>query len=238
MAANSQLERYQDFLRFIEHDVQMERKAANRKIFNVFFWCFILPALSSATLLLLIKNGVLPKSSRAYLDYTVLGLPVLYSLYVLSSEVLAAIPGAFRKGSIATSLNQAKKESVWRARVCEAMQKLPSFSEADWGATVKGFQMDIQAMKFRNRYLTGLAGAVFFLIMQGIDSISGPEKTVNLVGRSGMGWVESSYGDPTQFTGLALFLLLLFLSGSQTIHFLQRYLDCAELIWLDKNSKK
>jgi hypothetical protein len=90
--------------------------------------------------------------------------------------------------------------------------------------------MDLQAMEYRTKYLTALAGAVFFLIMQGIDSLTDGEGKVTWVKSSVLGWVETSSSDLSQFVGLALFLVLLYLSGSQTYQSLKRYLNCIELL--------
>src|SRR4051794_3385485 len=91
-------ELYKSFIDYIRLDVQRERRAINRRMLSVFFWCFLLPALFSISLLLLVKFGVLPRSSKGLLDWVVLVFPIFYSLYILSSEVLREVPAAFRHG--------------------------------------------------------------------------------------------------------------------------------------------
>ena len=38
----------------------------------------------------------------------------------------------------------------------------------DWEWVIASFKVDLALMRYRNKYMTALAGAVFFLIMQGI----------------------------------------------------------------------
>jgi hypothetical protein len=64
--------------------------------------------------------------------------------------------------------------------------------------------------------------------MQGIDTLGGEEK-VTWVKSPFTGWVETGTSDFSQFVGLGLFLMLLYLSGNQTQRAVARYLDCVEL---------
>jgi len=73
--------------------------------------------------------------------------------------------------------------------------------------------------------------------MQGIDYLTDDVNKVTLVKEPLLGWVETSNSNFTQFIGLGLFLILLYLSGTQTRDRLQRYLDCAELMILESKSK-
>ena len=84
--------------------------------------------------------------------------------------------------------------------------------------------------------MTALAGAVFYLILQGVDLLGDEPPQVAWM-KSPMGWIEVSQNDFSQFIGLGLFLVLFYLSGSQTFHSLSRYLNCAELVktTLDQN---
>jgi hypothetical protein len=238
MQKRSQNDLYQDFIEFISRDIQRERYLVNRRMLSVFVWCFFLPALVSATVLLLVKLGVLPRSVRSYLDWLVLILPIFYSLYILGFEVLAQVPSAFRKGKIATSLAQAIKENEWRQRVMGAMLQSLNITPEEWNWLIVSFRMDLLAMQNRTRYLTALAGAVFFLLMQGIDSLTDNDEKLTWTQAAFLGWVESSSNYLAQFVGLALFLVLLYLSGSQTYQSLKRYLNCAELIQCELEGRK
>ena len=234
MNGKSRQELYGEFMDFVKNYNQRERYLVNQRMLSVFFWCFFLPALISATLYLLVTYKVLPHSVKTHLDMVILIFPVLYSLYFLGSQVLADVPAAFRRGSIATTLGQSLKESIWRDDVCKGLAKSVHARPDDWKWIASSFRMDLKRLQYRNGYLTVLAGAVFFLIMQGIDYLTDDVNKVTLVKEPLLGWVEMSNNNLTQFVGLGLFLILLYLSGTQTRDRLQRYLDCAELMVLEK----
>jgi hypothetical protein len=234
MQGRTKEELYQSFIEFVGNDVQRERRHANRRMIYVFIWCLFLPAVVSATILLLIRFHVFPRWARGYADWAILLFPVLYSLYVLSREVLAEIPQVFRKGGIFTTLGHATREGEWRRRVCDAILTGVPASAEEWKWVVTSFRMDLTGLKQRTSHLTALAGAVFFLILHGIDSLGDnnairPVPTANAV----LGWVESANNDISQMIALALFLVLFYLSGSQTYYSLTRYMNCAELVLVD-----
>lgn len=234
MQRRSKQEIYRSFLEFIRADSRRERNLVSRRMRSVFFWCFILPALLSVLTLILIRLNVIPFRIRSYLDWVILIFPVSYSIYFISSEVIREVPVAFRSGGLATSLGQSLKEGEWRDLVCEGMRKSISASAQEWQWIVSSFHIDLLNLRYRSKYLTALAGAVFFLLMQGIDSITGQDDgRTTWVKDSALGWLEIASNDTSQFVGLALFLVLLYLSGIQTYHSLQRYLDCAELVSME-----
>ena len=218
---------YRAFLEFVGHDVQDERSRSNRRMFSVFLWCFLMPAAVSVGFLLLIKIGVFPRKARANLDWLILVFPVLYSLYILSSEVLRGIPSIFKRGGLAASLKQAEEEGQWRDRVCQSLTSSLHFSEGEWDWVIASFRVDVENIRHRTKYLTALAGAVFFLVMQGIDSLGDTTESIWLKNPM-MGWAEAT-NDISQLMALGLFLVLLYLSGNQTYHSLLRYLNSAEL---------
>ena len=234
MQTHSLKESYDSFLKFVSDDIQGERKLANRKIRSAFIWCFLLPAALSVTMLLLIKFKFLPSSVRSYLDWTVLIFPVAYSLYILGSEALHELPQAFRRGGVAASLGAAFRESAWRERVCGEMHKIHGIPHSSWKWITESFRIDLRKLQYRTRYLTALAGAVFFLIMHGIDTLGGDDSKVVWLKNPVLDWMESSSSAVSQLVGLSLFLLLLYLSGNQTYHALERYLDSAELLANEK----
>jgi hypothetical protein len=236
MESRDRHELYRSFIEFVRNEAQRERKAVNRRMFSVFLWCFLIPAAVTATLLLLIRVGIVPRRFRGWLDWLVLVFPVSYSVYFLSAEVLREIPAALRRGGIANTLRQADQEGKWRQEVTVNMHRAISASPAEWEWIRRNFRMDLDGMIHRARYLTALAGAVFFLIMQGIDSItSGAEPRMTYVRGGPFGWIEATdLSDISQFIALALFLVLLYLSSSQHYHTLRRYLNCAELVDLDR----
>ncbi|MBI2712221.1 MAG: hypothetical protein HYX41_05090 [Bdellovibrio sp.] len=230
MNGRSREDLYLDFIEFVEQDSQRERHQMNRRMAGVFFWCFLLPAVFSASILSLAKMKIIPIYVRNQLDWSVLLFPVLYSLYVLWNEVVPHFPKV-RKGGLVRTLAYATKEGKWRERVSIEMAKSINGSEEEWRWIILSFKMDLEALEYRNRYLTALAGAVFFLLMQGIDSLMDSGSSQVLVEMQGhiARRSESSFSDITQFVGLGLFLALLYLSGNQTYHSLLRYLNCAQL---------
>ena len=221
---------YREFIEFVRIDVQRERLLVHRRMFSVFFWCFALPAAVSLGTLLLIKFRVLPIKARAIQDWMVLVFPVCYSLYVLGSEVIAQVPTVLRKGGVSGTLGQALKDAQWRERVGESMGRAVRAGEEEWRWIIENYRIDMASLQHRARYLTALAGAVFFLLMQGIDSLAGgdAEQAVSWTRNPITGLTETSNYDFSQFVGLGLFLVLLYLSGNQTYHSLARYLHCAE----------
>ncbi|OFZ83303.1 MAG: hypothetical protein A2583_09270 [Bdellovibrionales bacterium RIFOXYD1_FULL_53_11] len=228
---------YKAFIEFVRIDNLRERRVMNRRMLSVFLWCFLLPAVFTITFLILVKKGVIPVTAKKYTDWMVLVFPVAYSIYYLSSEVLRELPAVFRKGGLSVALGQTIKESEWREKVIEGMGRAVPADATGWRWIVDSFGIDLDIMKHRNRYITALAGAVFFLIMQGIDSITDPRPSVAWERHAVFGWVETTTNDLSQFVGLALFLMLLYLSGSQTYQLLRRYLYCAELILGGKAGK-
>lgn len=237
MQARTHQELYQSFIEFIANDIKRERSQVHRRILTVFLWCFFLPAAMSVTLLMMVKLGIVPRSVRSHLDWSVLIFPIFYSLYILGSEVLTQFPEAFRKGGGALTLSRALKEGKWRDQTIEVLEKAIPAGEEDWDWMIASFKIDLQALQYRTKYLTALAGAVFFLLMHGIDALTDDGGKVTWVKTSLLGWVDTSPNDLSQFVGLALFLVLLYLSGSQTNHALARYLNCAELILRSKKKR-
>jgi hypothetical protein len=217
--------------------MQAERKQINRRILNVFLWCFIFPVLTSATILLLVKFNALPKHMRNHSDLLILVFPVAYSLYFLGSEVLADLPKLLKKGGVASTLAQSLSDGDWRDRVCDSMAKGVVAPPLDWEWIIASFRIDLRAMRYRTKHLTALAGAVFFLLIRGIDSIAEIEMKPMWAKSPVFGWVDAS-SDLSQFVGLTLFLILLYLSGSQTNQSLYRYLNCATLLNLSRNGGK
>ncbi|MDR3608129.1 MAG: hypothetical protein P4M08_12205 [Oligoflexia bacterium] len=230
--AKPSLEFYGDFIEFVRRDIQGERKLANRRMFGVFLWCFVIPALTTFLYVLLIRFGIIPRRFGRYTDWFIVVFPVLYALQIISFDILHELPIAFRRGGIAATLGRALEEARWRDRVCRELQtQFVSTNRDNWPWLVKTFQTDLENLQHRTRYLTALAGAVFFLLMKGLDvfDISEPMRPGPYI----LGWFEASSSNAAQFVGLALFLVMLYLSGNQAYSSLARYLHCLELVQLE-----
>jgi hypothetical protein len=141
---------------------------------------------------------------------------------------------------VANTLVQPRKDSQWRERVSHALSRaVPGISSDDWAWLVASYRIDLDNMKQRTRYLTGLAAAVFYLILQGIDSLTDPEVEEKTTWTKSQlfGWVEhSATTDVAPLVAFGIVLMLLYLSGSQTHQTLLRYLNCAELLKLQAES--
>jgi len=227
---------YRTFLEFVGDDLQRERRQANRRMLSVFIWCFLAPVVLSIAILLLVKVGIVPQGAKKNLDWLILVFPVFYSIYILGSEVISGIPSMLRRGGLVHSLRQAETQSEWRERVCEAMKTQLKYGSREWKWVLASFRVDLEAMLYRAKYLTALAGAVFFLLLKGIDSLTeGPD--LSWLKNPVVGWVETS-NTISQLMALALFLVLLYLTGSQAHQSLRRYMDCAEIVSSDVAEEK
>ena len=230
MRSLTAVEHYEAFLSYVDTHIQGERRQVNRRMLSVFLWSFFLPALMAVVILIGARLGFLPRSSRAYVESIMLIFPISYALYFLGAEVLSQLPQAMRRGGLSASLDQSRKESVWRGQVAHGLGQALGQDPALWKLTVAGFRRDLGALEHRTRYLTALAGAVLFVILQGVDLISDGETPVTLIKSSQGSWMEVSSANPDQWVALGLFLVLFYLAGMQSAYQLRRYLSCAELI--------
>lgn len=214
---------------------------------SVFVWCFLAPALVTTMLFVLVKVDLVPRKVYRYADWIFLVFPTIYSLYFMASEVLLEFRTTLRRGGLGNVLAESEREAGWRVRIIHRLREHVGCDPADWQWIAASFRMDLRRILNRARYVTALGGAVFFLLLQGIDSIGDFSPAVPLsgsaIGRqvSPMavfeGWFEVSSNSLAQFTGLGLFVLLLYLAGNRTYHVLSRYLDCVELMLSDSVSQ-
>jgi hypothetical protein len=214
---------YRRYLEFVQSVHQKDRLDVNRRMRSVFVWCFLAPVLTVAFVIVMSNYKVFPRAIRGYQDWILLVFPVIYSLYFLGSQVLTGIPEAFRRGGFGVTLGQAAKEADWRIDVCTAMEKELPWSVEEWHWVIANAEEDLDRMQMRTRHLTALAGAVFFLIMQGIDSLTN-DNTFTVVA------ADPTATTSSEWIGLALFLLLLYLSGQQSVQILRRFLACARFV--------
>ncbi|MEK6578036.1 MAG: hypothetical protein AABZ55_02305 [Bdellovibrionota bacterium] len=230
MQGKSRPEIYQNFVEVVIKDLQQERSTVNRRMFEIFKWCFLAPAAFAMLLLLLVRLRILPISIRAYTDWVLLGFPVLYASYVLFADVISNLPALYRKGGVANNLGFTVQETAWRDRVCRTMGKSIESHNSDWEWIIPWFQMDLDNLKNRYRYLTVLSGVVLFMIVQGMDFLGPPLEKATWVKIPIFGWLEASGGDFSEYIGLALFLMVFYWAGMQKVQTLTRYLNCAKLV--------
>ncbi len=211
--------KYVEFMRFVQAHNNRDRLVVSRKLFSFVLWCFIAPAIVSVLIIVLANSSVIPKSARSYLDWVMLVFPVLYSLYFVGAQLLSGVPKVYREGGFAQSLAQVLSEYGWRVGVLKEFNPTPAWTTEDWDWVTRNLEIDISRLQARARYLTGLAGSVFFLIMQGIDALTLDAQSA-----------AATDSGPAQWVGLALFLTLFYISSLQTPQNLQRYLSTARLM--------
>lgn len=238
---------YDQFLDFVARDVQEERSRAHRRIFSAIAWCLLLPIATTFVIALFTRLGWFPRSAKGLADSTLLIFPVLYGIWVLGSEARRAHRAARnhggRRGAF-LALGPAREDARWRERVSAQLSATVGRRPSTLVWLSRQFQLDLERLRQRSRYLTALAGAVFFLIMQGIDWIE-PDPAARPIFHGGPGSLSGlmtstgeATGDPYfQFIGLAFFLLLLYLSGVQAHQSFSRYGECLDLLRLDAESR-
>lgn len=231
MHTHTRQDLYRAFIEYVNMDSLRERSTVRRKMAYVLLWCFIVPALFASISLTLIKMGVLQPRMRAYIDWVMLVFPVLYSLYAMRS---GAKQNTVAKSGVSKALAAALEDSAWREKISDELKLKVPASVTDWSWIAASYRMDLEKINHRVKHITALAGAVFFLLMNGIESLGDSAMRVTLIQTGPRGWVETSSNDFTQYVSLALFLLLLYLSGTENYQALRRYLNCAELLGREK----
>lgn len=239
MQHRTRTELYRDFIQFVQRDTQRERTVFKRRMVNVLIWCLALPAFFSMVYTVGVKAGLIATRYQKYSDWIMLAFPVVYSLYFLRSHMAAEAGAEWRKAGIAGNLGQTLRQAEWRDRTCTELQRVVPAREGDWPWISQSFRMDIEEFQNRTKFITALAGAVFFLIFQGLDLLSSDgghrtEYTPSMV----ISWVEVASSQMIELAALVLFLVLLYLSGMETVHSLERYLNCSELLRLKAEEEK
>jgi hypothetical protein len=226
---------YTVFLEIVRQEMQSERSLVNRRMLSVFLWCFVAPAVVAVFGLILIRLGWVSSFFRGWVELLFLAFPILYSIYFFASQVGKDLPGHFKKGGAGLLLSQGLRDADWRARIMDRFDRELSLENDEWVWIVKSFSVDLENIRDRTRYLTAFAGAVFYLIMQGVDTFKpGVEPWGNVPGEFLHPAQKLLLGpivaELSQIFGLILFLVLLYLSGMQAYYGLQRFLFCAQLM--------
>jgi hypothetical protein len=199
---------------------------------SVFLWCFIAPMISVLFVAAARRWGWTDRLPRGYGEWVVLFFPVAYSIFVFGSEMLRGLPNIFRRGGAANVLQHSVEEVKWRQDVCEQLRARVHASAGDWSWIHTNFRMELQAMRYRNRYLVILAGAVFFLILEGVEVI-GPSGALDAGAVSPstfFHFMNAAIDEISRVIALGFVLVLLYLSGTQLQSNLERFLNSVELL--------
>ena len=233
----SKLEHYSTFLKFIQDDSQRDRMQVHQQMFSTLLWCFLIPVSLSAVILFFVKMGFLPHKAKSWTDVTLLIFPLLYSAYFLGSQVLVDVPHLFRRGGLSMSLRQTLKEGHWRAETSAKMSKAIPLTPKEWSWITQNFKTDLRILLNRTRFLIALGGTLFFLLSQSFEffETQPPVNVTNLpIGAElFVKLIRYFSAEITAVISLVLFLILLYLTGTQLYNSLNRYLDCAELLARD-----
>jgi len=227
----SQYEIYSSFIAFIKDDMHLERKKMNRRIFNIVFWCILLPLLISIGVIALMVRGFISVTLLPYYEWVILVFPLIYAAYFFGSEVLIQLPRTIRKGGMQTALEQMNEDTQWRNRHCQRLKSLLKLDSSMWKMIHTHFGMDLQNMRSRSNYMMVLVGTMFFMVVQVIDLIAAQEQGKVMLDRiTVLEIVFRFYNNFSLLLVLGLFLLLFYMVSMQTHHSLQKYRDCVEIL--------
>lgn len=232
----SNQEVYEDFLKFVSSHSQINRAVMNRKMFSVFIWCFATPAITSITVLILVKFGILPVATKQYIEWLVLAFPVAYASLIMGSEIINGLPNLFRYGGLSTTLKQIRKDFDWRTETVEELKQKLQARPDQWKWLAVNFEIDLASLRSRTRFMTIFGGIAFFLVFSGIDHM-GTEPVLPDQPSVEYLWIliATTVDGVFQVFAFILFLILLHLSGSQVIQALEKYLSCLESLSMSES---
>lgn len=217
---------------WIQTDLQSDRKAMNKKILNVVLWCLGYPTLL-VVLLLLIRRLNFFYLDR-YFDYIVFFPPAIY-IIISIWPMLREVPTVFKKGGISAHLDETTQEIKWReARTSKMIQDL-KLNPLEWQQIQFHLKNEIERFREQNRYMTILTGSVLFLLFQFLDLGNPDPAFVYSKNPQSLAafWVNQFSQWSVQVFSLIIFVVLFYLSGTQSQRILSRYLVCIDKIVLD-----
>ena len=217
---------YQQFIQWVQEDLNQHRLMVNRKVFSVVFWCLVLPAVMSLVLYGLKKFQIV--NDVRQFSVIVFTPPFLYALYSIW-PTFRDIPRVFKKGGIGATLEESVREVEWREQVVQRLSQEVRLTAREWRLVEFHLEREIDRMRMQNRHMTALSGVVLFFMFQFLDLGSLPEE-VNGAGAGELvrSWVEQLSQWGGQVFSLLLFSTLFYLSGTQIHRYLERYRVCVE----------
>lgn len=219
---------YQQFVAWVQVDMNKDRVMVNRKVFSVVLWCLILPAILLLVVYALRKYQIV--EVFRYLDTVLFMPPFLYALYSLWPAI-KNVPRVFKKGGLGAMLEESAKEVDWREGTASRMEQEVRLTPKEWDAVSFHFEHEITRLNEQNRYMTILSTVVLFFMFQFLD-LGGASEVIREAGPSGLvkSWVDQFSQWGIQIFSLILFSALFYLSGLQFQRYLQRYGVCVKRI--------
>ena len=219
---------YQQFVVWVQSDMNKDRVIVNRKVFSVVLWCLILPTILSLVVYGLRKYQIVP--TFRYLDTLIFLPPFIYALYSLW-PTLRELPRVFRKGGLGAILEESAKEVEWRELTAVKMQAEVKLTPKEWKSVSFHLKHEIGRLNDQNRYMTILSTVVLFFMFQFLDLGGGVDAPME-ASPTGMvkAWVDQFSQWGVQIFSLLLFSALFYLSGLQFQRYLHRYWVCLERV--------
>lgn len=219
---------YQQFVSWVQIDMNKDRVMVNRKVFSVVLWCLILPALLSLIIYALRKYQII--EFFRYLDTVLFMPPFLYALYSLWPTI-KNVPRVFKKGGLGAMLEESAKEVDWREATATRLHAEVRLTAKEWNAVSFHLQYEMTRLNEQNRYMTILSTVVLFFMFQFLD-LGGAPEIMHETGPGGMvkAWVDQFSQWGVQIFSLLLFSALFYLSGLQFQRYLQRYWVCVQRV--------
>jgi hypothetical protein len=219
---------YQQFVSWVQNDMNKDRVIVNRKVFSVVLWCLLLPVLLSFLLYGVRKYQVF--SGFRYIDNFIFLPPFLYALYSLW-PTLRDVPRVFKKGGLGAMLEGSAKEVEWRENTSARLHQEIKLTPKEWHSVSFHLKHEIDRLHHQNRYMTILSTVVLFFMFQFLD-LGGNADTPVEAGPTGMvkAWVEQFSQWGIQIFSVLLFSALFYLSGLQFQRYLQRYWVCVQRV--------
>lgn len=222
-------QQYEQFVNWVQNDMQKDRFIVNRKVFSVVVWCLIFPSVVLVVLFALRKYQWI--GPMRYADLIIFLPPFTYALYSLWPTI-REIPKVFRKGGLNALLDESLKEVEWREKTSAKLKSDLKLTTKEWNLIAFHLGADLSRMTQQNRYMSILAGVVLFFMFQFLDlgaastEVVLESTNVNLV----KVWVDQFSQWSVQVFSLGLFSALFYLSGLQFQRYLNRYLVCIERV--------
>jgi hypothetical protein len=219
---------YQQFIQWIQEDMNKDRLIVNRKVFSVVFWCLVLPAMVSLVIYGLRKFQLI--ATVHYLDQFLFLPPFLYALYSLW-PTLRELPSVFKKGGLSSVLEESAREVEWKEQVILRLRQEVRLTHKEWELVAFYLDSEIRRLRSQNRYLSTLSGVVLFFMFQFLD-LGGSAEVMRQQGSAGLVsmWVDQFSQWGGQIFSLILFSCLFYLSGTQIQKHLERYRVCVSRI--------